>query len=374
MNHYPFVFVFFHYLKNRKTEMTSRSVVFPVGKRVECNFDPQKERESAKKVLKGNFALSRILGESKEIKRLLEGIKQISSCDVNVLITGESGTGKELFARAIHYMSLRTGKPFIPVNCGAIPENLFENELFGHVKGAFTDASVQQRGLVKEAEGGTLFLDEIGTINPYIQIKLLRLLQESEYKPLGHSTHLKADIRVIAATNMDLFKIVKNNEFREDLFYRLNVVPFHIPPLRERAEDIPLLIEHFVEKYSSEYNKPIKEISEETMIALCSYHWPGNIRELENKIQQLVVMSESPEISVKDIQLYTDEITSPESESESFDVARKKTNDIFERSYLTKILTETKGNMVQASKRAGKSRTALWNILKKHNLSPKQFR
>ncbi|GJQ57544.1 MAG: sigma-54-dependent Fis family transcriptional regulator [Candidatus Scalindua sp. AMX11] len=354
--------------------MARRSGVFPKGDGVEHSFDLQKEREAAKKSLKRNFALSRIHGESKAIRKLLVGVKRISSCDVNVLITGESGTGKELFARAVHYMSPRTGKPFIPVNCGAIPENLFENELFGHVKGAFTDASFQQTGLVKEAEGGTLFLDEIGTINPYIQIKLLRLLQESEYKPLGHSNHLKADIRVIAATNMDLLTLVKKYTFREDLYYRLNVVPFHLPPLREREEDVPILIEHFIEKYSREYDKPIKVISKEAMKRLLSYSWPGNIRELENKIQQIVVMSSSPVISVKDLQLDTDEITTTDSEIESFNVARKKINDIFERSYLTTILTACKGDMVRASKRAGKSRTSLWNLLKKHDLSPKQFR
>ncbi len=352
--------------------------------------DLQRERDLAKAALKREFALGQILGNSKAIKNLKENLIKISSCNANVLITGESGTGKELVARAIHYLSDRKGKPFIPVNCGAIPGNLFENELFGHSKGAYTDASIQQYGLVKEAEGGTLFLDEIGTINPFIQTKLLRLIQESEYRPLGYSKSIKANIRLLAATNIDLHHLVEKNTFREDLFYRLNVVPFHIPPLRERKEDIPILIKHFVKKYSREYNKTIIEIPLVAMNVLVSYSWPGNIRELENKVQQIVVMSTSSVISAKDIQLTTREPISKElvieninavkekiinqSEIESFNVAKKKVNDLFEKTYLTQLLSVYKGDMVSASKKAGKSRTAFWNLLKKQNLSPRQFR
>ena len=357
---------------------------------LDYKHDLQRERDLAKAALKREFALGQILGNSKAVKNLKENLNKISSCDVNVLITGESGTGKELVARAIHYLSDRNGRTFIPVNCGAIPENLFENELFGHSKGAYTDASFQQYGLVKEAEGGTLFLDEIGTMSPYIQTKLLRLIQESEYRPLGYSKNIKANIRLIAATNKDLQHLVEENTFREDLFYRLNVVPFHIPPLRERKEDIPMLIKHFVKKYSREYNKTIIEIPVVVMNVLVSYSWPGNIRELENKIQQIVVMSTSSVISTKDIQLATREPISKElviehlnavkeeiinqSEIETFNVAKKKVNDLFEKSYLTQLLAVYKGDMVSASKKAGKSRTAFWNLLKKQNLSPKQFR
>ncbi|GAX60157.1 response regulator [Candidatus Scalindua japonica] len=370
--------------------MPKTSILISEDKRVECDFDPQRERDLAKIALKREFALGRILGNSKAIKELKTNLNKISACDVNVLITGESGTGKELVARAIHYMSGRNGKPFIPVNCGAIPENLFENELFGHLKGAYTDASFQQNGLVKEADGGTLFLDEIGTISPYIQTKLLRLIQEGEYRPLGSSKNIKADIRLIAATNMDLQLLVEENRFREDLFYRLNVVPFLIPPLRERKDDIPILISHFMKKYTGEYNKTIKGLPVNVLNVLVSYSWPGNIRELENKIQQMVVMSTSSVISAKDIQLTTRVPISEElviekinavkekiinqSEIETFNVAKKKVNDLFEQSYLTQLLIACKGDMVSASKRAGKSRTAFWNLLKKQNLSPKQFR
>ena len=286
--------------------------------------DLQRERDLAKAALKREFALGQILGNSKAIKNLKENLNRISTCDVNVLITGESGTGKELVARAIHYLSDRKGKPFVPINCGAIPENLFENELFGHSKGAYTDASFQQCGMVNEAEGGTLFLDEIGTISPYIQTKLLRLIQESEYRPLGYSKNIKADIRLIAATNTDLQRLVEKNTFREDLFYRLNVVPFHIPPLRERKEDIPILIKHFVKKYSREYNKTIIEIPVVVMNVLVSYSWPGNIRELENKVQQMVVMSTSSVIRAKDIQLTMKEAISKELVIEHLNAVKEK--------------------------------------------------
>ena len=370
--------------------MSKRSIEFSEDRREECDFDLQKERDLAKVALKREFALAQILGNSKSIKDLKENLKKISVCDVNVLINGESGTGKELVARALHYLSDRSRKPFIPVNCGAIPENLFENELFGHLKGAYTDASYQQYGLVKEAEGGTLFLDEIGTISPYIQTKLLRLIQESEYRPLGSSKNIKANIRLVAATNTDLQLLVENNTFREDLFYRLNVVPLHIPPLRERKGDISILIKHFVRKYSKEHNKKIKELPVEVMNVLVSYSWPGNIRELENKIQLMVVMSTSSDISAKEIQLATRKPISKESviehinvvkekiinqsEIDTFNDARKKVYDLFEKAYLTQLLTLYKGDMVKAAEKAGKSRTALWNLLKKQNISPKQFR
>ncbi|MBI5196053.1 MAG: sigma-54-dependent Fis family transcriptional regulator [Nitrospirae bacterium] len=313
-----------------------------------------------------------MLGRSKATEELREKISRISSCDVTVLISGESGTGKELAARAIHYLSSRSRKPFTPVNCGAIPESLFENELFGHVKGAFTDARLEQFGLVKEAEGGTLFLDEIGALSPYIQVKFLRLLQEREYKPLGDSRPHKADIRIISATNKDLAVLVKEDTFREDLYYRLNIVSLYIPSLRDRKEDIPLLIEHFITKYCRQYNKPIKEVSPDAMEVFIAYSWPGNIRELENKIQQLIVMSLFPVISAGDIQLSTSKSTT-EKELGYFMAAKKSAIDIFEKTYLTQLLTDHMGNMVCAAQRSGKSRTALWNLLKKHNLSPRQF-
>ncbi len=353
-------------LKNRNFSSGSHNVA--------RNYDLLKERNSAKESLKRHFALNQILGRSKVVRELCKKIDKISLCDVDVLISGESGTGKELAARAIHYSSSRAGKPFIPVNCSAIPESLFENELFGHVKGAFTDACFQQIGLVKEAEGGTLFLDEIGSISPFIQVKLLRLLEEKEYKRLGDPKPHEANIRILTATNRDLQRLVKEDKFREDLFYRLNIVSLHIPPLRERKEDIQILVEHFLNKYSKEYNKPLKEITEDTKRVFISYSWPGNIRELENKIQQIIVMSTTSGINHESIRLPIGEPISNESKLEYFRVAKKKIIDSFEKSYIIQLLTEYKGDMVTAAKNAGKSRTALWNLLKKYNLSPKQFR
>ena len=331
----------------------------------------KEERDSAKAALKEKYGLRQILGQSRAILDIHDKIKQVAPFDVNVLISGESGTGKELVARAIHYLGPRAGKPFIPVNCGAIPENLFENELFGHAKGAFTDAGYEQSGLVEEAKGGTLFLDEIGTISPYIQIKFLRLLENMEYKPLGESKPQRADIRIIAATNQPLTNLVKNGSFRDDLYYRLNVVYCHIPPLRERSEDIPLLINHFVNKYSKKYNRPDIKISTEAMGALVSKSWKGNVRELENRIQSLIIMSESNLIHINRIQPQAIE---PTRKRQTLKTAKTKAINAFEKNYLIRILTDHRGNVARAAIESGKGRTALWNLIKKHNLQPKQFR
>lgn len=336
--------------------------------------DLQKECDSAKRSLKRESGLNHILGKCRAVLELKDKIDRISSCDVNVLISGESGTGKELVARAIHYLSARSGKPFVPVNCGAIPETLFENELFGHIKGAFTDARFPQVGLVREADGGTLFLDEIGAVSPHIQVKFLRLLQDKEYKVLGDSRPRRADLRIIAATNRDLHALVKKGVFREDLFYRLNVVAINTPPLRERKEDIPALIRHFISQYSAQYGKPARDVSEDAMKKLVSYQWPGNVRELENKIQQCVVMSESSVISADCLQLPVHDLPFEEPELEHFSVAKKKVVADFERAYLTRLLRKYRGDMVRAAKGSGKSRTALWNLLAKHDLSPRRFR
>jgi len=329
---------------------------------------------SAKDSLKRKLGLNQIIGTSKVVQELHEKIEKISRCDVNVLITGESGTGKELAARAIHYLSNRAGKPFIPVNCSAIPESLFENELFGHVKGAFTDANLPQIGLVKEAEGGTLFLDEIGVISPYIQVKLLRLLQDKEYKTLGDPRTHTANIRIIGATNIDLQSLVKKNKFREDLFYRLNIVSLYLPPLRERKDDIPILVKHYVNKYSRQYNKSFKEVSEEAMWKFISSPWPGNVRELENKIQHIIVMASSSIIGAENVQLPVSRSKSEESNLENLRVVKKRIVSSFEKNYLTRLLTEHRGDVVTAAKTAGKSRTALWNLIKKYSLTPKHFR
>jgi len=316
------------------------------------------------------------LGKSPVVKKLRRNIKRISSCDVNVLIIGESGTGKELAARSIHAQSQRAGKPFVPVNCGAVPENLFENELFGHTKGAFTDACLPRRGVVSEAEGGTLFLDEIGVISPFIQVKLLRLLQEKEYKPLGDCKSYCADIRIIAATNQDPEKLMATGKFREDFFYRINIVSIEIPPLRERKEDIPILVEHFSKKYSHQYNRPIREITPGAMKVLVAYPWPGNIRELENKIQQTIVLATGDVITEDDLGLNKMESKSVQEliKPGNFKKAKEKIIRDFEKQYLSKLLKEFNGDVVAAADCAGKSRTAFWNLLKKREIHPRSFR
>jgi two-component system response regulator GlrR len=326
-----------------------------------------------KKFISKDIGLEQVLGQSPAVQKTRGEIRKIAACDVNVLITGESGTGKELAARAIHYLSKRSGKPFIPVNCGAIPENLFENELFGHVRGAFTDAGYPQKGLVKEAENGTLFLDEISAISPFIQVKLLRLIQEKEFKPLGDSLPIHADIKIIAATNKDLEKLIHCENFREDLYYRLNIVELKIPPLRERSEDIALLAEHFVKKYCLEYGKPRIRFTQKAMTSLNNYDWPGNIRELENVIQQLIVTADLPLISREILECCYFQAHSHKKEIAAFKTAKKELVDSFEINYLRNLMKESLGNVAIAARMAGKSRTALWNLLKKHAFDPANF-
>lgn len=287
------------------------------------------------------------------------------------MISGESGTGKELAARAIHYLSHRSTNPFVAVNCASIPENLFENEMFGHKKGAYTDASCYQKGLVEEAEGGTLFLDEIGSISPFVQAKLLRFLQDRHYKVLGGTAVKDSDVRIIAATNEDLSVLIKNKLFREDLYYRLNVVNLFISPLRERTEDIPLLIDHFLDKYEARYQTNTV-LSKSTYNKLLSHTWPGNVRELENRIQQLVVMSPFEDDSMFDTVAVPDlDQLSPEASSiVSFNEAKSKLIEEFEINFLTDLMKTYKGNVACAAKKTGKGRTALWNLLSKYNISP----
>lgn len=321
--------------------------------------------------------LVQFIGESKIVKDLRQKICCLAAYDVNVLVTGESGTGKELVARGIHRMSSRAWHPFVPVNCGAIPETLFENEFFGHEKGAFTDAGLKQNGLVTEAEKGTLFLDEVGVISHYVQVKLLRLLQDKEYKPLGGSIQRNADVRVIAATNEDLRESVHKGNFREDLFYRLNIVSIPIPPLRERKEDIPMLVMHFIRKYANRFGKSDCSVSPGVMENFLAYDWPGNIRELENLIQQALIMSADKVITSADItaevKFPADRLTQSSYRFEDFKKARGDIMSHMEKDYLVRLLTRFNGNVVQAAQGAGRSRTAIWNLLSRHHLHPSQF-
>lgn len=254
-----------------------------------------------KKQLKNKYKFENIVGDSEAMMRVFQLIEKVADTDSTVLILGESGTGKELVARAIHYNSKRSACPLITVNCGAIPETLLESELFGHVRGAFTGAHMTKEGRFDAADTGTIFLDEIGDMSMKLQVKILRVLQERKFEPVGSTKSHEVDVRIITATNQDLEKAVKEGRFREDLFYRLNVIPVRIPPLRERRSDIPLLIHHFLDRANREGERAIEGISDEAMNVLVNYNWPGNVRELENLIERLTVLKSGGRIEISDL-------------------------------------------------------------------------
>ena len=314
-----------------------------------------------------------LVGQSESFVRAIKNIPPLAQSDATVLICGETGTGKELFARAIHYHSPRRDKPFIPVNCAALPDHLFENELFGHAKGAFTDATSSEKGLIAEAEGGTLILDEVDTLSPAAQAKLLHFLQDGEYRPLGFFRSLTANVRIIAATNTNLFDRVKAKLFREDLFFRLNSLSVIIPPLRERIEDIVHLSNHFLTQYAMERDSERRSVSSDALRKLMAYEWPGNVRELEGLLLRAVVLTTSAVLQPKDIHL-------PQQRSrliqENAFLRQAKTKMIhnFEVNYLTNLLATHRGNITHAAKAAGKQRSTLQRLLRKYAVNPQSFR
>lgn len=304
-----------------------------------------------------------IIGKSKAMQEIFYIMEMVAESNANVLITGESGTGKELVARAIHRKSLRNEKPFVIVDCTTIPENLLESELFGHEKGAFTGATERKIGLIELANEGTVFLDEIGELPMSLQKKLLRFLQEKEIQRIGGTQRIKVDVRVISATNRDLEKAVAEGTFREDLFWRLNVVRINLPPLRERKEDIPLLVNHFLHKFSKENNKPIPQLEPEVMDALISYDWKGNIRELANVIERSVVLSPSGLISLKYLPKRIQEVTGwTDSSNNSLNLME------IEKSVILKALNSTGWNQTKAAEILGISRKQLRTKMKHHGL------
>jgi two-component system response regulator PilR (NtrC family) len=254
----------------------------------------KQENVLLKRVLNTSHSFSSIIGRSEPMLAVFKMVDTIAKTSSTVLITGESGTGKDLVARAIHFNSLRRDHPFVALNCGAIPETLLESELFGHMRGAFTGADQNKKGLLEVADRGTIFLDEIGEMNALMQVKLLRVLQERRFRRLGGTDEVRADVRVIAATNQELPRLVADGRFREDLFYRINVIGLHLPPLRDRLEDIPLLADHFLAKFSGHMEKPVRAISREAHERLMAYRWPGNVRELENAIERAVAVEQTP--------------------------------------------------------------------------------
>lgn len=313
------------------------------------------------------------IGNSARLLNVKQKICRVAPYDVTVLLSGQTGTGKELSARIIHFLSPRSKKPFVPLNCGAIPRELFENELFGHKKGAYTHADTSQAGLVAAADGGTLFLDEVESLALSAQVKLLRFLEEKKYKPLGASDYIAADVRVIAAAKENLWELVKKQHFRDDLFYRLNVVQICLPPLRDRKEDIPLLAQYFLERYSLLYKKPVKGIRPAGMLKLLHNDWPGNIRELENVIQEAVVTLQTDWINPEDLNL-NKLAGSPQNHLESFKSAKQNALKKFERDYLANALTISNGNITHAAQFARQDRRAFSRLLKKYKLDPADFR
>jgi two-component system response regulator GlrR len=295
-------------------------------------------------------------------------VAQAANTDSNILIQGESGTGKELIAKTLHVESSRRKAPFIAVNCGAIPETLFESELFGHKKGAFTGAVSNRQGLLEKAQGGTFFFDEISEIPISVQAKLLRVIQENEFYPIGGREKVFLDVRMIAATNTDISEEVKKGNFREDLYYRIHVIPIKLPPLRERKESIPLLAHHFLNEFKIQMDKPVKKFSSMAMEKLLQSSWPGNIRELKNVIEYSVAMSESDIIS-------QDLIVLNEAEHSLHEVKSLKDAKLdFERDYLVELLEFTQGNISRAAKLAGKYRADFYTLMKKCGLQANDFR
>lgn len=336
-------------------------------------YKARQEVEEANRKLGTIHQFDRIIGKSQAMNKMFIALKAAAASDVTTLITGESGTGKELVAGAIHYNSRRKDHPFITVNCSALSESLLESELFGHVKGSFTGAIRDRIGRFEEAEGGTLFLDEIGEISPFIQVKLLRVLQEREVERVGDSRKRKIDIRVIAATNKDLKTLVQNGQFREDLFYRLKVFPIHIPSLRERKEDVPLLIRHFIDVQNKKTGKGIAGPSQPALRNLLDYDWPGNVRELENTIEHAFVLCENDHIELADlpIEIRHHHHVLPASDithlpATAFD--RKKMT----RDTLLSVLADSDWNKAEVARRLGISRASVWKYMKKWEIPMEQ--
>ena len=310
---------------------------------------------------------TRLISRSSRMAEVLAEAHMVAATDASVLLRGESGTGKELLAQAIHQASRRAAKPFIAVNCGAIPEALLESELFGHVKGAFTDAVSNHKGLFQAADGGTLLLDEIGDMPPALQVKLLRVLQEREVRPVGASQSIPVDVRIISATHRDLDAAMEAGDFRADLYYRLNVVTLSLPPLSERREDIPLLANHFLVTLAAKYHKRLSGFAPEALKALSTAAWPGNVRQLYNVVEQVCALSTTPLVPLALVQRA---LRSPSVQVLTFTEAKQR----FERDYLVGLLKLTDGNVADAARLADRNRTEFYRLMQKHGLTPGHFK
>ena len=319
----------------------------------------------------GNIQPNQLVGNSIRFLEELRKIPNIAKCNSSVLICGETGTGKEICARHVHQLSHRSRHAFVPVNCGAIPVELAENELFGHIQGAFTGADTSHHGLIQEAEGGILFLDEIDTLPALVQVKLLRFLQDRTYRPLGSTKECVADVRVIAAMNSSPQEAVKSARLRQDLYYRLNVISLNLPPLRQRREDIGLLARFFLAKYSAQLQRKSQAFSETAIQKLILYDWPGNVRELQHVVERTIVLCEKSIIRHTDIDLPQNGPTKPVM---SFKETKEMLIEQFEKSYIEKLLLAYRGNISKAAKAAQKHRRAFWELIRKYEINVEHFK
>lgn len=315
-----------------------------------------------------------IIAQSRQMIEIMDQINQIKDLDATVLILGESGTGKELIARAIHRLSIRKDAPFEAINCAAIPETLLESELFGHVRGAFTDAKKDHKGSVEVCSEGSLFLDEIGEMPLALQAKILRMLQEKEIKPLGASRSIAVNTRIICATHRNLEELIAKGTFREDLYFRLNIFPLFLPTLRDRREDIPALVTHFLMRFNQRYNKAIAKPNREKMTKLQSMDWPGNIRQLQNAIERAVVLSKGDELDMAHMNIHASKAGTPKSQGGGWDsLVYKEAKEIFEREFIKRILTLTHGNVTEASRLSGRFRSDIYRLMEKYNIRKNDY-
>jgi len=334
------------------------------------------ENQLLERHLGKDYGFEEILGTSAAMQGVFETIRRVAEIEADVLIVGETGTGKELVARSIHKRSARKSGRFVPVDCGAIPEDLLESEFFGHERGAFTGAHTRSLGLLEFAHQGTFFLDEIGELSSRLQVKLLRVLQERKIRRVGGRDEIAVDVRVVAATSRNLAEEIKQGRFRDDLYYRVNVARIDLPPLRERREDIPLLVEHFVERHAAEMGRQVTGMDPEAVEVLSRYHWPGNVRELQNVLRRALAMCRQAVLSVEDL---PDEIVvaagdRPGAENGSFFHVRGQRIAAFEREYLTSLLRASAGDVSQAARDARIPRGTFYRLLKKHDIDPERFR
>jgi DNA-binding NtrC family response regulator len=333
------------------------------------NYRLHDELDRLRTQVRGRYQFENLVGQSEKMQKVFDVVARVSDLSANVLILGESGTGKEMIARAIHVHGPRAQGPFIPLNCAAIPETLLESELFGYVRGAFTDARRDRPGLFQEAEGGVLFLDEISEISPALQAKLLRVIEDKEVRPLGSNKAVKVDVRLLSATNRDLEQLVQEGVFRQDLYYRLNVIRLELPPLRDRPEDIPLLADHFLNKFAKTSKRAVSGIRKDALAALMRYSWPGNVRELEHAIERAVLLGNQPMIGPEDLPGSCVSVDSPSGPLTAA-LARAYTLRDLEREYIQRVLEDTNGNKTEAAKILGVDRTTLYRKLEDYKIKP----